>query len=97
MFADDLCRVHEGGHRSVIWCNVDEDYSTCHWPVVVKVQRSYSAGYVADRLEDLVRSLREDGHRLDLPEELTDSARRAAAEDAERLGIGDCFGARPPA
>ena len=86
-FADDLGRVEDDGNRSVIWCNVDEDYSTSHWPVVVKVQRGYGADYVADRLEDLVRLLRREGHPIELPERLTGLAVRAAEEDSERLGV----------
>ncbi len=88
-FADDLGRVMDDGNRSVIWCNADEDYSTSHWPVVVKVQRGYEAAYVADRLEDLARTLRAEGHRVPLPPRLTDSAVKAAHDDAERLGLAD--------
>jgi hypothetical protein len=86
-FADDLCLARKAGHESVICGCVDEDYSTCRWPVVVKVQRGVSAEYVADRLEDLVALLREGGHLLDVPEQLTEYARHAAEEDARRLGI----------
>ena len=86
-FADDICMPRQGGHESVICGCVDEDYSTCRWPVVVKVQRGVSAGYVADRLEDLVALLRTDGHMLEVPEELTEYARHEAEEDARRLGV----------
>jgi hypothetical protein len=34
-----------------------------------------------------VDQLRGDGHMLEVPEELTDYARREAEEDARRLGI----------
>jgi hypothetical protein len=86
-FSDDICLARKDGNESVICGCVDEDYSTCRWPVVVKVQRGFSAEYVADRLEDLVALLRENGHLLDVPEELTGYARHAAEEDARRLGI----------
>jgi hypothetical protein len=86
-FADDICLARTEGNESVICGCIDEDYSTCRWPVVVKVQRGYTAEYVADRLQDLVDQLRGDGHMLEVPEELTDYARREAEEDARRLGI----------
>lgn len=86
-FADDLVCVEERGHRSVVLSRVDEDYSTCHWPVVIKVQRGYSADYVADRLDDLVAKLRREGLSHEVPEELPEPARKAAREDVRRLGL----------
>jgi hypothetical protein len=54
-------RPKEDGHTSVMSAHVGEDYSISHWPIVVKMQRGYSAEYVADRLEDLAASLRQHG------------------------------------
>jgi len=78
------------GNHSVISPHIGEDYSTSRWPVVVKVRRGFSADYVADRLEDLVASLRERdfGFWGGVPEQLPEHLLRAAEEDARRLGCG---------
>jgi hypothetical protein len=63
--------------------------------VVIKVRRGFSASYVADRLEDLLAWLREEGYGFwgEVPGELPEYVRRAAEEDARRLGIGRGQGA----
>lgn len=80
----------EEGHHSVMSPHIGEDYSTTRWPMVVKVRRGFSPGWVADRLEDLAASLRERefGFWGEVPEELPEHLRRAAEEDVHRLGVG---------
>jgi hypothetical protein len=81
----------EDGHHSVMSAHVGEDYSTTNWPVVVKIQRGCSPDYVADRLEDLADSLREEEYGFwgGVPDQLPEHVERAAEEDARRLGIGE--------
>ncbi len=83
------------GHSSVMSAHIGEDYSTTRWPVVVKVRRGFTPEFVADRLEDLADSLRDEefGFWGGVPEELPEHVVRAAEEDARRLGVGE--GRRP--
>ena len=88
--AGDIRGPKTDGNQSVMSVHIGEDYSTCQWPLVVKVQRGFSPQFVADRLEDLVDSLREKGFGFwgGVPEELPDHVRRAAEEDRRRLKVG---------
>jgi hypothetical protein len=88
--AGDVRGPMPDGHRSVVSVHIGEDYSTCDWPVVVKVQGGFSPAYVADRLEDLVDSLRREdfGFWGEVPDELPDYVRRQADEDVRRLRVG---------